>query len=178
MTTVPQKTISVSLETFRDQATLPLIERAREALRKSQQYLLGLQKPEGYWVGELFVDSTLVSDKVAFMHWCGEVDFDKQSRCVKNLLSRQMPDGGWNTYYKGPSEAERHDQGLLRPEARRVLSGRPAHDQGPRHHRAPGRHPEGEHLHQALSRPVRPVSVEVPADHSARDHPAAELALL
>ena len=38
------------------------------------------------------------------MHWCGEVDFDKQSRCVKNLLDRQMPDGGWNTYYKGPSE--------------------------------------------------------------------------
>jgi len=104
MTTVPKKTISVSLETFRDQATLPLIERAREVMGKSQQYLLGLQKPEGYWVGELFVDSTLVSDKVAFMHWTGEVDFDKQSRCVKNLLARQMPDGGWNTYYKGPSE--------------------------------------------------------------------------
>ncbi len=108
MTTVPgtqgSKTISVSLETFRDQAARPLLDRAREVLRRSQQYLMGLQKPEGYWVGELFVDSTLVSDKVAFMHWWGEVDFDKQSRCVKNLLERQMPDGGWNTYHKGPSE--------------------------------------------------------------------------
>jgi squalene-hopene/tetraprenyl-beta-curcumene cyclase len=104
MSTVPQKTISVSLETFRDLATLPLRERTRETIRKSQQLLLGQQKPDGYWVGELFVDSTLVSDIIAFMHWTGEVDFDKQSRCVKHLLERQMPDGGWNTYYKGPSE--------------------------------------------------------------------------
>ena len=104
MTTVPKKTIEVSLETFRDPAAFPLLERAQETIRKSQQHLLGLQKPEGYWVGELIVDSTLVSDVVAFMHWTGEVDFNKQSRCVKHLLDRQMPDGGWNTYYKGPSE--------------------------------------------------------------------------
>src|ERR1700735_2883006 len=104
MTTLPKKTIEVPLETFRDQGAVPLTERARETMRKSQNYLLGLQKPDGYWVGELIVDSTLVSDVVAFMHWTGEVDFDKQSRCVKHLLDRQMPDGGWNTYFKGPSE--------------------------------------------------------------------------
>ena len=104
MTTVPKKTIEVSLETFRDLATLPLRERVQETIRKAQKHLLAQQKPEGYWVGELFVDTTLVSDIVAFMHWTGEVDFNKQSRCVKHLLDRQMPDGGWNTYYKGPSE--------------------------------------------------------------------------
>src|SRR6202142_3424162 len=104
MASLPLKTIPVSLETFRDQGAFPLLERAQEAMRKSQHYLLDQQKPEGYWVGELIVDSTLVSDVVAFMHWTGEVDFNKQSRCVKHLLDRQMPDGGWNTYYKGPSE--------------------------------------------------------------------------
>ena len=104
MTTVPKKTIEISLDTFRNMATLPLRERAQESMRKSQQFLLGQQKPEGYWIGELLVDSTLVSDVVAFMHWTGEVDFNKQSKCVKSLLDRQMPDGGWNTYYKGPSE--------------------------------------------------------------------------
>src|SRR5271154_1621177 len=104
MTTVPKKTIEVSLETFREQSSLPLLERAKETIRKAQKHLLGLQKPEGYWVGELFVDTTLVSDIVAFMHWTGEVDFNKQSRCVKHLLDRQLPDGGWNIYYKGPSE--------------------------------------------------------------------------
>ena len=104
MSSLPQKTIEVPLETFRDPATLPVRERAQEAIRRSQKHLLGQQKPDGYWVGELIVDSTLVSDVVAFMHWSGEVDFNKQSRCVKHLLDRQMPDGGWNTYHKGPSE--------------------------------------------------------------------------
>jgi squalene-hopene/tetraprenyl-beta-curcumene cyclase len=103
MSSLP-KTIEIARETFREQSSLPLLDRVKETIRKAQEHLLGLQKPEGYWVGELFVDSTLISDVVAFMHWTGEVDFDKQSRCAKNLLERQMPDGGWNTYTKGPSE--------------------------------------------------------------------------
>ena len=35
------------------------------AIKRSQDYLLSVQYPEGYWVGELMVDSTLVSDKGA-----------------------------------------------------------------------------------------------------------------
>jgi len=31
-------------------------------IRRSQDYLLREQKPEGYWVGELMVDATLVAD--------------------------------------------------------------------------------------------------------------------
>ena len=38
------------------------------AIERSQSYLLGIQKPEGYWMGELMVDSTLVSDMIAFHH--------------------------------------------------------------------------------------------------------------
>ena len=104
MSTLPQKTIEVPREAFREAASVPLFDRATETIRKAQQHLLGQQKPEGYWVGELIVDSSLVSDVVAFMHWTGDVDFNKQSRCVKHLTERQMPDGGWNVYYRGPSE--------------------------------------------------------------------------
>jgi squalene-hopene/tetraprenyl-beta-curcumene cyclase len=99
-----KKTIEVPRETFRHSSAASILGLAQETIRKSQEYLLGQQKAEGYWVGELIVDSTLVSDVVAFMHWTGDVDFNKQSRCVKHLLDRQMPDGGWNTYYRGPSE--------------------------------------------------------------------------
>ena len=53
MASLPLKTIPVSPETFRDQATVPVVERAQETIRKSQQYLLSQQKPDGYWVGEL-----------------------------------------------------------------------------------------------------------------------------
>ena len=74
------------------------------ALKRSQDYLLSEQKPEGYWVGELMVDSTLVSDMVAYHHWDRSVDPVWQRKAVNHILSMQLPDGGWNIYYGGPSE--------------------------------------------------------------------------
>ncbi len=74
------------------------------AIRRSQNYLLSEQKPQGYWVGELMVDSTLVSDMVAYHHWAGDIDQKWQRKAVNHLLSMQLPDGGWNIYYGGPAE--------------------------------------------------------------------------
>jgi len=74
------------------------------AIRRAQNHLLSIQKPEGYWVGELMVDSTLVSDMVAYHHWDGSVDRNWQRKAVNHILSMQLPDGGWNIYYGGPSE--------------------------------------------------------------------------
>ncbi len=71
---------------------------------RAQNNLLGLQKPEGYWVGELMVDSTLVSDTVAFHHWDGCVDREWQRKAVNHIFSMQLRDGGWSIYYGGPSE--------------------------------------------------------------------------
>jgi squalene cyclase len=74
------------------------------AIEKSQNYLLSEQKPEGYWVGELIVDGTIVADSIAYHHWNGKVDLQWQRKAVNHLLSLQLPDGGWNTYYGGPAE--------------------------------------------------------------------------
>ena len=74
------------------------------AIQRSQNYLLTVQKPEGYWVGELMVDSTLVSDTIAYHHWNGKVDPEWQRKAVNHIFSMQLPDGGWNIYYGGPSE--------------------------------------------------------------------------
>ncbi len=74
------------------------------AISRAQAYLLSIQKPDGYWVGELMVDSTLVSDMVAYHHWDGKVDPAWQRKAVNHLFSMQLPDGGWNIYYGGPSE--------------------------------------------------------------------------
>jgi len=74
------------------------------AISRSQEHLLGLQKPEGYWNGELMVDSTLVSDMVAYHHWDGSVDKNWQRKAVNHLFSKQLPDGGWNIYLGGTSE--------------------------------------------------------------------------
>src|ERR1039457_1264069 len=74
------------------------------AIERSQQYLLSQQKPEGYWVGELMVDATLVADMIAYHHWEGKVDAQWQRKAVNHIFSMQLPDGGWNIYYGGPAE--------------------------------------------------------------------------
>ena len=74
------------------------------ALQRSQNFLLSEQKPEGYWVGELMVDSTLVSDMVAFHYWDGSIDAEWQRKAVNHIFAMQLPDGGWNIYHGGPSE--------------------------------------------------------------------------
>ncbi len=74
------------------------------AIQRSQRYLLREQKAEGYWVGELMVDSTLVSDTIAYHHWNGKVDPIWQRKAVNHLFSMQLPDGGWNIYFGGPAE--------------------------------------------------------------------------
>ena len=76
----------------------------KTTIERSQNYLLREQKPEGYWVGELMVDSTLVSDMVAYHHWDGSVDPVWQRKAVNHIFSMQLPDGGWNIYYGGPAE--------------------------------------------------------------------------
>jgi squalene-hopene/tetraprenyl-beta-curcumene cyclase len=75
-----------------------------DAVSRAQQNLLRQQHEDGHWCGELLVDSTLCSDFVLFMHWLGEIDFTLQERCARHILKRQLPDGGWNIYFGGPSE--------------------------------------------------------------------------
>jgi len=83
------------------------------ALKRSQDYLLSVQKPEGFWVGELLVDSTLASDMICFHHWDGSVDPEWQRKAVNHILSMQLPDGGWNIYFGGPSEVNATIKGYL-----------------------------------------------------------------
>ena len=61
------------------------------AVERSQQYLLQIQKPEGYWIGELMVDSSLVADMVAFHHWDGSVDPAWQRKAVNAPPSSVSP---------------------------------------------------------------------------------------
>src|SRR5205809_6750824 len=75
-----------------------------QAISRAQENLLRQQRPDGHWCGELMVDSTLCSDYVLFMHWCGDVDPQLQQRCVRYIVRRQLPHGRCNHYYGGPRE--------------------------------------------------------------------------
>src|SRR5256714_14319840 len=75
-----------------------------DAIARAQQNLLRQQRTGGHWCGELLVDSTLCCDFVLFMHWLGDIDVALQERCARHILKRQLPDGGWNIYFRGPGE--------------------------------------------------------------------------
>jgi squalene-hopene/tetraprenyl-beta-curcumene cyclase len=81
-----------------------LAQELESAIERAQANLLNLQYPEGYWRGELMVDSTLVTDTIAYHHWNGKVDASWQRKAVNRIFAMQLPDGGWNIYHGGPSD--------------------------------------------------------------------------
>ena len=74
-----------------------------EAIEQARSRLLALQDPAGFWVAELEADSTLTSEYIMLRYLLGKVDETKQRKAVTYLRDTQLPDGGWNIYYGGPS---------------------------------------------------------------------------
>ncbi len=89
-----------------------LIAGAAEAVRRAGDYLAGLQRPEGYWWGELTADTTLESDFVLLQLWLYPPSGSSWNpptrrlvdKAVRSILARQLPDGGFNIYPKGPAD--------------------------------------------------------------------------
>ncbi len=95
-----------------------------EAITRSQSFLLSEQKPEGYWVGELLVDVTLVADMLIFYHWWGKVDLEWERKAINHIFDKQLSDGGWNIYPHGPAEVNATIKAYLALK----LAGVPIHD--------------------------------------------------
>jgi len=74
------------------------------AIKRAQKNLFNLQTPEGYWVGELIVDATLVADMVAYHHWDGKINLNWERKAIHHMFSKQLPEGGWPIYHGGPAE--------------------------------------------------------------------------
>ena len=89
-----------------------LAEAAAAACARTAPALLAMQKPEGYWVGDLLADSTLESDYVLLQLWLhpprdGEwkpPSWDRIQRAREAILARQKSDGGFNIYPDGPAD--------------------------------------------------------------------------
>ena len=98
----------VSLEATAGQATAvarPVTaDRLAEAIERGVTHLLSLQSQEGYWLGELEADTTLESDYVFYLHVLGKADPERIAKLASYVRRRQLPDGGWNIYFGGPSE--------------------------------------------------------------------------
>jgi squalene-hopene/tetraprenyl-beta-curcumene cyclase len=92
-------------------ATAPRLEaeqtpeaRVHRAVERAARHLLNAQEREGYWWAELEADTTLESDYIPYLHILGQLHSEKVPKLAKYVRERQLPDGGWNIFYGGPSE--------------------------------------------------------------------------
>ena len=85
-------------------ATGAFSDELTEAIDRGAKHLLSLQASEGYWVGELEADTTLESDYIFYLHILDKADPQRVGKLANYIRQRQLPDGGWNIYFGGPSE--------------------------------------------------------------------------
>ena len=89
-----------------------LAEAAAAACARTAAALLTMQKPEGYWVGDLLADSTLESDYVLLQLWLHPPQdgvwkppsWERIQRARNAILARQKPDGGFDIFPDGPAD--------------------------------------------------------------------------
>ena len=90
-----------------------LLPTSSTTLRRAADYLLSRRVGEGYWCGELTADTTLESDFILLELWRHPPQLDGTwnpptrgliNKAVRSILARQLPDGGFSIYEKGPSE--------------------------------------------------------------------------
>src|SRR5580692_10280040 len=89
-----------------------LLTAAQQKMQRCAEHLLSLQHDDGYWCALLTADTTLESDYILLQLWMyapvdgiwSPPDRGKIQRAAQRILSKQLPDGGFNIYVKGPSE--------------------------------------------------------------------------
>jgi squalene-hopene/tetraprenyl-beta-curcumene cyclase len=83
-----------------------------EARRRSAEYLLSIQRPDGFWWAELTADTTLESDFILLQLWLHPPESGVWNpptrpfvdKAVRSILERQLPNGGFNIYPGGPAD--------------------------------------------------------------------------
>ncbi|MBI3895381.1 MAG: squalene--hopene cyclase [Acidobacteria bacterium] len=72
-----------------------------EGLQAAVQYLLQLQRQEGYWVGELEADSSLESDAILLEYYLGDPHPERIRKLANSIREQQTTAGGWSLYPGG-----------------------------------------------------------------------------
>lgn len=75
-----------------------------ENIRRAKSCLLGQQRPDGHWVGEMEGDTILESEYILLMCTLGIGDEFKLTKAAEYIRRKQLPDGGWAIYPDGPPD--------------------------------------------------------------------------
>ncbi len=89
-----------------------LLAASADTLRRASEYLLSRRTEGGYWWGDLTADTTLESDFILLELWrhppkdgvWNPPTRPLIDKAVGSILRRQLADGGFSIYEKGPSE--------------------------------------------------------------------------
>jgi len=89
-----------------------LLAGAAKAAERTVDYMLRTQHDPGYWWAELTADTTLESDYILLQLWLhppvngvwNPPTRHLIDKAVASILDRQLPDGGFNIYPKGPED--------------------------------------------------------------------------
>lgn len=72
------------------------------AIDQATDGLLGKQRPDGHWVGELQGDTILESEYVLLLAFLGRERSEVARKAASYLLGHQLAHGGWSNYPDGP----------------------------------------------------------------------------
>ena len=82
-------------------AKLTTLDRTIEA---GTRRLLELQDTEGWWVGELESNATMVAEHLFWLHVLGLRDPATDRKLANDLLARRRDDGTWSNWWEGPPD--------------------------------------------------------------------------
>ncbi|CUU57917.1 squalene-hopene/tetraprenyl-beta-curcumene cyclase [Parafrankia irregularis] len=75
-----------------------------DTLARGRDHLLSLQADEGWWKGELETNVTMDAEDLMLRQFLGILTPATAQETGRWIRSQQLPDGGWATFYGGPSD--------------------------------------------------------------------------
>lgn len=74
------------------------------AVRRTRDFLINQQHPDGYWVAELEGDTILESEYILLLAYLGQGQSETARLAANYIRKLQRPEGGWAIYPGGPLE--------------------------------------------------------------------------
>jgi squalene-hopene/tetraprenyl-beta-curcumene cyclase len=74
------------------------------AVERATARLLELQHPNGWWVGELESNATMIAQHLFWHHFLGLRTPELDRKIANELLARQRDDGTWAIWFEGPPD--------------------------------------------------------------------------